>query len=98
MNPGTYIIDRGVFRINGGARVTGVGVTIILTSSTGANYATMTINDSAVVNLTAQTSGSLSGLVVFQGRAATSSTTNTLNGGSGQTLVGALYFPNTQVS
>jgi len=37
LNPGIYYIDRGDLTVNGGATMTGTGVTIILTSSTGSS-------------------------------------------------------------
>lgn len=37
LNPGVYYIDRGTLSINGGARISGQGVTLVFTSSTGSN-------------------------------------------------------------
>src|SRR5690242_7642225 len=47
MNPGIYFIDRGSLQMAGGATLQGTGVTIILTASTGNNYADATINGGA---------------------------------------------------
>ena len=52
LNPGVYIIDRGSFAINGGATVTGQGVTLVFTSSTGGDFADAKINGGATINLT----------------------------------------------
>lgn len=94
MNPGTYIIDRGSFEANAKARVTGNGVTIILTSSTGTGYATIKINGGATVSLTAPTADTYAGVVMYQDRNAPIATnTNKLNGGSTTSFTGALYFP-----
>ena len=57
LNPGVYYMDRGSFSINGGATLTGNGVTIVFTSSTGNQYADATINGGATVNITAPTTG-----------------------------------------
>jgi len=44
LNPGTYIIDRGSFSLTGNSSISVNGVTIILTSSTGQDYATVSIS------------------------------------------------------
>jgi Flp pilus assembly pilin Flp len=92
-NPGIYIIDRGEFRINGGATLTGTGVTIILTSSTGSNYAVLNINGQSSVSLSSPATGPTAGLVFYQDRRAPAGVENVLNGGTGQALQGAIYFP-----
>lgn len=93
LNAGTYIIDRGSFNINGGATLSGTNVTIILTSSTGSNYATANINGGANVTLSAPTSGTYSGLAFFQDRNAPSNGSDSFNGGSTMNITGAMYFP-----
>jgi len=92
-NPGVYYIDRGDLTINGGAFLHGTGVTIVLTSSTGSNYATVTINGNASVNLTAPNSGTLSGIVVFADRDTPLGTSYKFNGGASTLWGGALYLP-----
>ena len=98
LNPGIYFLDRGSLNINGGGSLVGTGVTLIFTSSTGTNYATASINGNATVNLTAPNSGPTAGLVVFLDRNAPVGTSITLNGGSTQTLGGAIYAPTGAVS
>lgn len=98
LNPGIYIVDRGLFQVNGGATLTGTGVTIVLTSSTGSGYATLHINGNAYVDLTAPTSGPTAGLVFDQDRRAPSGGDNIFNGGSTQRLQGAIYFPSQTVT
>lgn len=98
LSPGVYVIDQGALSIAGGSTVTGSAVTIVLTSSTGSNYATVSIAGGATVNLTPPTSGSTAGLVFFQDPRAPASGTDYLTGGSGQTIMGAIYFPNQTVS
>jgi Flp pilus assembly protein TadG len=93
LNPGVYYMDRGSLQISGGATIKGSGVTIVFTSSTGNNYATATINGGATVDLTAPTSGSLAGIVMFGDRNMPVGTTFKFNGGAGQNLGGAVYFP-----
>ena len=96
--PGIYYIDRGTFSINGSTTLSGAGVTIIFTSSTGSNYATAKINGGAVLNLTAPTSGPTAGLVMFGDPAMPVGTNFSLAGGASQTLRGATYFPKGSVS
>lgn len=92
LNAGTYIIDAGTFRVNGGATVTGTNVTIILTGS-GTSYSTMTINGGATLNLTAPSTGDYAGIAIMQDRNAPSGNNNTMNGGSTMNIQGAMYFP-----
>ena len=97
--PGTYIINGGDFSIAGGSSISGSGVTIILTGSAG-NYATASISGGANVNLTAPTSGPLSGLAIFQDRNAPQNTngSNSFTGGTTQKITGAIYLPNQGVT
>lgn len=98
MSSGTYIIDRGSFSVGGAVNLTGTNVTIFLTSSTGAGYATATISNGANVTLTAPTSGATAGLLFFSDRNAPGSTTDTFGGGATMNLTGTLYFPTHTVS
>ena len=94
MNAGVYIVDRGSFLLTGGATLTATsGVTIVLTSSTGANYATAEMDNGTTLNIKAPTSGATKGIAVFQDRAASASGTDSFAGGSSATIQGALYFP-----
>lgn len=93
MNPGIYYMDRGSLQINGSASLSGTGVTIVFTSSTGSNYASATINGGATVNLTAPTTGTMAGIVLYGDRNMPTSTTFKLNGGSNQIFGGAVYLP-----
>ena len=97
MGPGTYYIDRGQFSTNGGT-IIGTGVTIVLTSSTGSNWSSINFSGNATVNLSAQISGTYSGLVIYADRRIPSTTTMSIGGGSTQSFTGDLYFPSTPVS
>ncbi|WP_206435947.1 TadE/TadG family type IV pilus assembly protein [Altericroceibacterium xinjiangense] len=92
--PGIYFIDRGTLEVAGGSRVTGTGVTFVLTSSTGTDYATVRFDNGSRIDLTAPDSGPTAGVVLYQDRSAPSTGTNVLEGGSQQTLRGAVYLPN----
>jgi Flp pilus assembly protein TadG len=98
LNPGVYFIDRGALTVNGGATLIGNNVTIVLTSSTGSDYATVQINGNADVDVSAPTTGDTAGVAFFQSRKAPSGTVNKFNGGSTQTIKGAIYFPKQTVS
>jgi hypothetical protein len=93
LNPGVYIVNQGNFNVGGAVVMNGVGVTIVLTSSTGSNYANVTIGNGASVTLSAPTSGATAGLVFFGDRNAPASNSNSLQGGSTLALTGVMYFP-----
>lgn len=91
--PGVYVIDGGWLLFNGQTKITGAGVTFVLTNHTGTNIATTTINGGADINLSAPSDGPYAGMLFYQDRRAALGGTETLNGGSKQILGGALYFP-----
>ena len=68
LNPGTYVIDGGDLSIGSQARVTGNGVTFILTSKTAANnpnsIGQIKMNGGATLNLTAPSSGTYQGVLM----------------------------------
>lgn len=98
MNPGVYIIDRGVFNVGGAVQLTGTGVTIFLTKSTGSNYADIDIGNGANVTLIAPTSGTYAGLVFFGDRSAPVSNTNYFRGGAAVNITGAIYLPSQTIN
>lgn len=103
LNPGVYYMNGGQFKANGNITVNGAGVTIVLTGS-GSNYATVQVNGSAQLNISAPTTGATAGMAFFQDQTAppytgTNATpdathTNTFNGNATQNITGAIYFPN----
>jgi len=93
LNPGMYIIDGGGLTINGGATVNGDGVTLFFTSSSGRDWASVTINGNANVNLKPMTYGNTRGMVVFADRNTAQGTSFKFNGGSNQYFAGAIYAP-----
>ncbi|MGH7091846.1 MAG: hypothetical protein ACREFQ_23400, partial [Stellaceae bacterium] len=98
LSPGVYVMDGGGLSVSGGATITGTGVTIILASSTGSNYGTVSISGGSNVNIAAPTSGPTSGLAFFQDRKAPTSGSDSFSGGSNQNITGVLYFPSQSVS
>jgi Flp pilus assembly protein TadG len=98
LNPGIYYLDQGSLSVNGGATLTGIGVTLVFTSSSGHNYASATINGGANINLVAPTTGPTAGIVIFGDRNMTAGTTFKLNGGSSEVFGGAIYVPRGNVT
>ena len=89
--PGLYYIN-GNFSIQGGANVSGSGVTFYVKG--GHNVA---ISGGSTVNFSAPTSGTYSGIVYFGDRTTTHGNNN-FSGGSGASITGAVYFATQQVS
>lgn len=96
LNPGTYYVNGGNFNVGGAVTMTGTGVTIVLTGSSG-NYATVTIGNGATVTLSAPTSGATSGILFFGDANAPVSNSSNFGGGAVMNLTGALYFPSQTV-
>jgi Flp pilus assembly protein TadG len=93
LNPGLYILDGGGLTVNGGATVNGTGVTLVFTSSKGNDWATVTINGNANVNLTPMIYGPTRGIVVYADRNTPQGTAFKFNGGANQYFAGAIYVP-----
>ncbi len=92
LSPGLYYLA-GDFAISGGGAISGTGVTIYLT--TGNKVA---VSSSSTANLTAQTSGTYSGIAFFGSRSGTISTNNSFSGSSASSITGAIYFPTQRVT
>jgi len=93
MKPGIYYLDGGSFTANGGAVITGTGVTLVFTSRTNSNFATATVNGNANVNLTPPNFGPTAGIVIFADRRIPTGTSFKFNGGASQYFGGAIYVP-----
>ena len=97
MTTGTYYIDGGTFSMDSNTKLyANSGVTIILTGS-GADWAELSLNSNAYIQITAPTSGTYEGIAIMQDQDAPSTTTNTMNSNVYIGLHGAIYFPNTQL-
>jgi hypothetical protein len=97
LNPGTYYITNdgnsaGSLSMNGQASMTGSGVTLVFTGKTGA-WSTASIAGGATLNLTAPTSGTLAGIVIYGDRSMPTGTLYKFTGGSAQSFGGAVYLP-----
>lgn len=103
--PGIYYIDGskgGGFSVGSQGTLNGTGVTIILTSVDAsfnpASIAVADINGGATLSLTATTTGTYAGVLLYQDRRALDIATNQVNGNALSTLQGGLYFPGQLVS
>ncbi len=93
---GTFIIDRGDISLHGNATLITNDATVILTSSTGANYGTIQSSSGNTIIANAPKVGSTSGITgiaFFQDRNAPVGNDSKFNGGSAQSVSGAIYFP-----
>lgn len=95
--PGVYMIYGGSLSANANAEISGSGVTFILTGPLDASAgtvsaATVDINGSAYLNLTAPSTGTYAGVLFYQDRRATSSSSS-LSGNSSSLIQGSVYFP-----
>lgn len=89
---GVFILDRSSLTVDGGATLNVTNATVIITSSTGSSWGSITVNGGGTVNATAPTSGTTAGIAFF-GDPNLPSGSEKFTGGSGQSIVGALYFP-----
>ena len=99
---GLYILKGGM-TVNGSATLNGTGVTFYNTSDGSHPYAGVNFGGSVTANLSAPTdssAGGIPGMLFFQDRSVPTGSpqSSSFGGSSGQTLVGAIYFPSTLVT
>jgi Flp pilus assembly protein TadG len=102
---GTYILDGGSMNMtNTGASLTCLQCTFVLLNSSGGSVGTVDL-EGGTMNITAPstgctvgTSSCLDGLLFYQSRSAAQDNTVKINGNSGSTISGALYFPNADLT
>lgn len=94
MAPGLYIMDDGDFKVQAGGHITGDGVTIYFSQ-----HATSYLNMSGTpdVHLTAPTTGTYAGIVVFGSRNQPPSTRHTFVGNASLFIDGAVYLPSSEM-
>jgi hypothetical protein len=93
MGPGIYIINGGTFSIQGGSTLTGTsGVMVYLTGG-----ATVSIANGATVDMTAQSSGTYEGILFYQDRSSSVSSSD-FGGGASMTFNGTLYMPESNLT
>ena len=71
MTPGIYVISNGAFLVNNGASIQGTGVGVFLT---GTN-AVFDFDSDTTIDLTAPTTGTMAGVLIWESRNAVASTT-----------------------
>jgi Flp pilus assembly protein TadG len=98
LSAGVYYLDGGSLSMTGTSSLSGTGVTLVFTSSTGRNYATASISGGATLNLIAPTSGALSGIALYGDRNMPAGTLFKFTGGNMQTVGGAVYLPKANIS
>ncbi len=86
--PGIYILDGVDMRVNANADVNGSDLMFYLV-----NGASVTINGSGDLNLSAMTTGDWAPILFFSSRTNTA-TSHQLNGSSSSSFEGVMYFPN----
>jgi hypothetical protein len=89
---GTYVFLGGGISASGNVTLTGYNVTFYDTFNNTHPYAPIAISGNVITDLTATTSGPLSGMLFFQDRLAPAGAQSWV-GNSSQKLTGALYFP-----
>ena len=84
LNPGMYVMN-GYINVGSGATLSGSGVTLFFPSGT------MQMNSGSTVNITAPSSGTYAGILLFQ--SPSNSAGMNLNSGSASLWQGAIYLP-----
>lgn len=97
LDPGIYYLDGANLSVAGNATLTGTGVTLVFTGS-GSSWGTASIGSNAIVSLTAPTSGSTQGIVLYGDSKMPTGTAFNLTGGGTQNFGGAIYLPKANLS
>ncbi|HEX3432375.1 MAG TPA: pilus assembly protein TadG-related protein [Rhizomicrobium sp.] len=98
MNPGIYYLDGGALSMAGSASLTGSGVTLVFTSSTGKNYATASLSGGATIDIAPPGSGQMSGIAIYGDHNMPLGTQFDFRGGSNQSIGGAVDLPRAAVN
>jgi Flp pilus assembly protein TadG len=94
--PGTYYINGGDLKFGSQAKVTGSGVTFVMTGPNG-QAGDLDMNGQAELNLSAPSSGDYKDILFYRDRRAANIDIK-INGGADMILKGALYFPSSDVT
>jgi Flp pilus assembly protein TadG len=94
--PGMHIFDGSALSIQGGANVEGSELTLYWSENGGVNDG-IDIAGGATVTLSAPTSGTYAGILMYQSRDTAPGVTHKLTGGSTMDLDGIIYAPTTDV-
>jgi hypothetical protein len=93
---GTYYFNSGLTDDSGGTIRSQTSGGTATNNMLYFNSGTLTVNSSAILDLTAPTSGTYAAILMFQNR--TDSTAVNIDSGSSVTLNGALYFPDAEIT
>ena len=93
LGSGIYYLKNATMSVANNAVINGSGVTIFVDAGSS-----LSLSGNATVKLSAPTSGSYAGILVFQSRSTPSSTTMSLNGDGNMQLNGTLYAPTIMLS
>jgi Flp pilus assembly protein TadG len=91
LNTGIYVISGGTLHFESGGNRGGSGVVFYLT-----NGASVSIDNGANISLSAPTSGTYNGILIYQD--ASDSSTLSIQGGASTTMNGALLAPNAAIT
>jgi hypothetical protein len=97
LDPGIYYFNSSNLTVAGNATIIGNNVTLVFTS-TSSNWGSATLSSNANVTLTAPTTGSTAGIVIYGDRNMPTGTSFNLTGGGTQNLAGAIYLPKADLS
>jgi len=96
LNPGIYVIAGGGLSVSGNASAAGTGVMIYNTKSSTGTYGSVTLSGNGAISLTAPTTGTYAGILIFQDRANTKALT--FSGNAMQGMAGTIYAPAAQLA
>ena len=91
-NFGPIYLNGGGATLQGNFNCTGCSIVLTNSDPTSTTIGTLSTNAQASNNITAPTSGTFKGIAIYQDRRS-SLQTDSVNGGSGSLITGALYFP-----
>jgi hypothetical protein len=91
LNPGVYILAGGGLTVSGNASIKGTGVTFYNTGNSSGTYGSITLSGDGTYALSAPTTGTYAGILIFQDR--NNSHALTLSGNSTLGSNGAIYAP-----
>ena len=93
LNPGIYVMRDGPLDAAGKTELIGSGVGFYLTGP----GAVVLLEGNSIINLEAPTSGEMAGILFADSRTQSVSNTHKITSNRAERLVGALYFPNTEL-
>jgi len=97
LEPGNYYINGGGLKVASGASLIGDGVSFYLSKCKKTKYEGVEFSGNSSIQLSANTTGPMAGILFFQDRAITNGADSTIAGTSDSTFTGGLYFATTTV-